>query len=125
MSPILTILISALALAGVSATAAHAYRAGLYTFHAAQIGACSLLDWQIDVEPDGDIFGAVGFDGRRARVEGSIQNDGTFQLTGHERASGRPVTIKGAAAGDRLTMTIVGSDGPCDEQTIKLDPAIR
>jgi len=114
------ILIAAFTLARPGTASAQANWAGLYAFHMAQVGECSLLDWHINVEPSGEIVGVVGFDGRRARLEGTMQKNGTLQLTGHEMASGRPVTVNGAIARSKLTMTIVGSDGPCDGKTVKL-----
>jgi hypothetical protein len=114
------ILIAAFALAGPVTASAQANRVGLYAFHIAQVGECSLLDWHINVESSGEIVGVVGFDGRRARLQGTMQKNDTFQLTGREMASGRPVTVNGAVARSKLTMTIVGSDGPCDGKTVKL-----
>jgi hypothetical protein len=112
--------IAALASGGSVTASAQANRAGLYAFHSAHVGECSLLDWHINVAPTGEIVGAVGFDGRRVRLEGTMQKDATFQLAGREMASGRPVTVNGAVERNKLTMTIVGSGGPCDGKMVKL-----
>jgi hypothetical protein len=111
-------LVAALALAGP--ITAQANGAGLYAFHMAQVGECSLLDWHINVESSGEIVGVVGFDGRRARLQGTMQKNGILQLTGYEMASGRPVTVNGTVVRSTLTMTIVGSGGPCVGKTVKL-----
>ena len=120
MSSKTIILMAAFAPTWAWAAAAQASGAGLYAFHNAQLGECHLVDLHINIEPSGEIIGVVGFDGRRARLEGTMGKNGTLQLTGHEMASGRPVTVNGTVVGNNLTMTIVGSDGPCDGKTIKL-----
>jgi len=99
---------------------AQANRGGLYAFKTARLGDCPGLDWHVNVERSGEITGVVAWEGRMANVEGTMQQNGKFQLTAHEVASGRTGTVIGSSAGDHLTLTMNGTGGPCDGKTVQV-----
>ena len=115
---ILTLAVVALSLP-ISAFA-QANRGGLYAFKTARLGDCPGLDWHVNVERSGEITGVVAWEGRMANVEGTMQQNGKFQLTAHEVASNRTATVIGSSAGDHLTLTMSGTGGPCDGKTVQV-----
>jgi hypothetical protein len=59
-----------------------------------------------------------------AKVEGSIQPDGKFSLNAKEVGGSRSATVVGSAAGSNATLTISGTGGPCDGQTVQVPRAV-
>ena len=99
---------------------AQANRGGLYAFKTGRLGDCPGLDWHVNVERGGAITGVVAWEGRMANVEGTMQQNGKFQLTAHEAASGRTAIVTGSSAGDHLTLTMNGTGGACDGKTVQV-----
>lgn len=97
-------------------------RAGLYVFHTRPQGGCPGLDWHLTIEKNGSIVGFVAWDQMRhmARLEGTINRDGSFKMDGQDTASGKTATVTGAARGSYIQSTIEGSGTACDGKMLQI-----
>jgi hypothetical protein len=123
-----TVSIAKLALAALATAAALSpalaqTKGGLYVLHTRAVGSCPGLDWHVNVEPNGSLVGFVAWDQMKhmAKLEGSIAKNGSFDMNAQEvGGAARKAVVKGAAAGDYITMSIDGSGTGCDKQIFQV-----
>lgn len=115
--------LAALATAGSVSPAFAQAKGGLYVLHTRPTGSCPGLDWHVTVEPDGKLVGFVAWDAMKhmARLDGAMSKNGSFDMNAQEVGGAtRKAVVKGAAAGDYITMSIDGSGTGCDKQIFQV-----
>jgi len=97
-----------------------------YAFRTGPIGNCPGLDWHVNVESSGKVTGMVGWDNmaHMASLAGVMEPNGKFSVTAKEVNGSRTGTVTGTAAGNYATLTITGTGGPCDNQTVQVPRAM-
>lgn len=100
------------------------FKGGLYAFHSRPDGKCPGLDWHLTLEPNGQLVGFVAWDQMKhmARLSGMLNKDGDFDMAAVSD-SGKKATVKGAASGDYITASIVGSGTACDQKVLQIPRA--